>query len=105
MNLKIKLGIFLVPISLLINSCNEELKKDSTELVNISVQNIQAERDFKEVDSLKAYFCDYPEECEHYEKSTYLEKRRFEEKVIKNRMRLAQNFLDSYPNDPHYFEY
>ena len=41
---------------------------------DIAVINPQAERDFKQIDSLKLLFCDYPEECEQYEKYNFLEK-------------------------------
>lgn len=97
----ITLGALMALLSI---SCSKEIKPDGGEQKKVTVTNPKAERDFQEIDTLKAYFCDYPEECEHYGKSTFLEKRRFEEKVYRNRVRLAQNFLDSYPDDPHYFE-
>ncbi|MCX2681899.1 TlpA disulfide reductase family protein [Galbibacter sp. EGI 63066] len=104
MNLKLNLGALLAPIFLLIVSCTEELKSNSTEQAEVPVRNIQAEKAFKNIDTLKAYFCDYPEECERYKKLTFIKKRKFEERVTKNRVRLAQNFLDSFPNDARYFE-
>ncbi|WP_111309839.1 TlpA family protein disulfide reductase [Confluentibacter sediminis] len=104
MNLKLNLRTLLAPIFLLIVSCNKELKSNSTVEKYIPVLNIQAEKAFKKIDTLKAYFCDYPEECERYNKLTYIEKRRFEERVTKNRVHLAQDFLYSYPNDEHYYE-
>ena len=104
MNLKLNLGALLVSIVLLTISCNKRLKSDSRKQVHVDVLNLQAEKNFKKIDSLKAYFCDYPEECERYSELTYIEKRRFEEKVTKNRVHLAQVFLDSFPNDSHYFE-
>lgn len=104
MYVKINVITFSALMALLSISCSKEIKSSAGEQTKDTVINPQAERDFKEIDSLKAYFCDYPEECEHYEKSTFLEKRRFEEKVYRDRVRLAQNFLGSYPDDPHYFE-
>ena len=104
MYLKINVTTLGALMALLSISCSKEIKSDGGKQKMVALKNPQAERDFKEIDSLKAYFCDYPEECENYKKFTYLEKRRFEEKVYKNRVRLAQNFLDSYPDDPLYFE-
>ena len=69
-----------------------------------SVSNLAAEMAFKELDTMKSYFCDYPEECEHYKNSTFLEKRRFEDRVYLKRMHLAENFLDSFPDEPRYFK-
>lgn len=102
--LKINPGALLAPICLLIVSCTQDLKSNGTDQVDVQVKNMQAEKAFKKIDSLKAHFCDYPEECERYKNLTYIEKRKFEEKVSKNRVHLAQRFLDSFPNDARYYE-
>ncbi len=104
MKLKIFLTILIVQIILLFTSCSSNVNADRTAQKLPAVLNSQAEKDFKNIDSLKSYFCDYPKECERYENSTFLEKRRFEEKVDKNRVQLALTFLKSYPNDPRYYE-
>ncbi|WP_181899543.1 TlpA family protein disulfide reductase [Flagellimonas nanhaiensis] len=104
MKLKVYKIALLLQVSLLFIACSENNKTDTTNQRDITEINPQAEKDFKQIDSLKALFCDYPEECERYEKSSFLEKIRFEERVVKNRVRLAQNFLESYPEDRHYFE-
>ncbi len=104
MKLKTHITVLLVQILFLFISCSDAKVKHEPNQRDITVIHPQAEKDFKEIDSLKTLFCDYPEECERYEKLTFLEKRRFEERVSKNRVRLAQSFLDSYPDDPRYFE-
>lgn len=104
MKLKIIIIFFIVQMILLFISCSENVKVDRTGKKNVAVLNLQAEKDFKKIDTLKAYFCDYPKECDRYKNSTFLEKRRFEDKVYKNRVQLALDFLESYPNDPHYYE-
>lgn len=63
----------------------------------------KTEMAFMEIDTMKTFFCHYPEECERFHKATFLEKRRFEDKIFLNRMILAKNFLDSFPDDPKYF--
>lgn len=104
MKLKIFITILIVQIVLLFTSCSSNVNADRTAQKLPAVLNSQAEKDFKNIDSLKAYFCDYPKECERYENSTFLEKRRFEDKVYKNRVQLALTFLKSYPNDSRYYE-
>lgn len=104
MQLKKYSVVLLVPIVFLLTSCYSIKKKDGMEQSDVATINPQAELDFKYIDSLKAHFCDYPKECEQYENYNFLEKRKFEEKVSKNKMRLALNFLNTYPDDPRYFE-
>ncbi len=104
MNFKIYTTILLVQIMFLFISCSDDKISHKENQSVITAINPQAEKDFKQIDSLKSHFCDYPEECERYEAFTFLEKRRFEERVSKNRVRLAQNFLEAYPDDPRYFE-
>ena len=102
--MKKNIGILIAPLFLLHVSCTEGLKSNGTAQAPLPVRNLHAEKAFKEIDSLKAYFCSYPEECEQYENLSYIEQRRYEEKVTKNRSHLAQNFLDSFPNDGYYHE-
>ncbi len=64
----------------------------------------QAERDWRELDSLKGYFCDYPEGCNKFKQGTSLERQWFIDKVYRNRVRMAENFLHKYRNDPHYYD-
>lgn len=104
MKLKVYEIALLLQVSLLFIACSENNETDTTNQRDVAEINPQAEKDFKQIDSLKALFCDYPEECDRYEKSTFLEKRRFEENIAKNRVRLALNFLESHPDDGHYFQ-
>ncbi|WP_066223745.1 TlpA family protein disulfide reductase [Formosa haliotis] len=105
MNFYLKtVGVIALILLISMSCAKEEQSKNTMAKVEVPISNIEAENAFKNLDTLKSYFCDYPEECERYKKLTYLEKRKFEEKVYKNRLQLALNFLDSYPNDPHYFE-
>lgn len=105
MNLKKNLTTLIASTLFLFFACSKEVKLGSSEKDKATQLNPQAERDFKRIDSLKGYFCDFPQECELYEnKSTFLEKRRFEDRVYKNRMQLALDYLESYPDDPRYYE-
>ncbi len=75
-------------------------------LQSVDSQNLQsqAEKAWIELDTMKTRFCKDIEECEQYEKASFLEKRRFEDKVAKNLVRLAEAFLENYPDDPHYYD-
>lgn len=102
-----KLKIYSIPfvaIMIVLFACSKSKNKDTIKKDNTVALGAQSERDFKKIDSLKGYFCDYPEECQRYENGTFLEQRRFEDKVSKNRMRLALDFLESYPDDPRYYK-
>ncbi len=104
MKLKTYSIVLTVHIILIFNSCSKSEIKDKVVQKKTTTLSAQAEIDFKKIDSLKNCFCDYPEECERYENGTFLESRRFKDKVAKNLMRLSETFLDSYPEDPHYNE-
>lgn len=85
-------------------SCEQTKAITSSESMNSPITNIKAEKSYKKIDSLKGYFFNSPEEFERYNNSTFLDKKIFEDKVIKNRKLLAQNFLDSFPYDKHYYD-
>src|SRR5690606_29135517 len=52
----------------------------------------------------KNFFCKAPEECAEYDNGNMLEGLQFEDRVYTNRSKLAEAFLDNYPDDPHYDE-
>lgn len=102
-SIEYKICCFLLLLISTFSCSNQEIVNEKKKEAR-HVFNVQAERDFKKLDSIKSYFCDYPQECAQYENGTFLFKRRFEDRVTKNRMQLSESFLDSYPNDPRYYE-
>lgn len=64
----------------------------------------QAEKDWIEVDTMKTYFCKSEKEAERYYSLNFIEQRRFEDKIERKRMQLAEAFLNKYPNDEHYYD-
>lgn len=104
MKLKIYLIVLVVHLCLIHYACSPGKNENKQNQKRIPVLKIQAEKDWKHLDSIKSLFCDYPEECELYDKSSFIGKRKFADKVSKNKMHLAEAFLDTYPNDTHYYE-
>ncbi|SFZ89526.1 Thiol-disulfide isomerase or thioredoxin [Flaviramulus basaltis] len=69
----------------------------------IDIEN-EEEKAWVQLDSMKAYLCDWPLQCAWYDNATFLEQRLFEESVFTKRVQLAENFMDKYPDSEHYFE-
>ncbi|WP_308993906.1 TlpA disulfide reductase family protein [Mariniflexile litorale] len=103
MLLKTKIILISMHLSLLY-SASPQGNVDMAKHTNVTDIKSQAESDWIGVDSIKTYFCNTPKELEHYHNSSFLEKRRFEDTVEKKRLQLAENFLEKYPNDAHYYD-
>ena len=104
MKLKIYLIVLMAHVCVLQYGCTQNKNRDSQNEKHISVFDVQAEKDWKHLDSIKSLLCDYPKECELYDQSSFIEKERFKDAVSKNKSQLAEAFLDAYPNDTHYYE-
>lgn len=68
------------------------------------VAESNALQDWVYLNHMKNFFCKAPEECEQVDHSNMLENLRYVDKLYTNRSKLAEAFLDKYPNDPHYDE-
>lgn len=61
-----------------------------------------AQRDWEHLDYMKNFFCKAPEGCKEYDNLNILEAMRYVDRLYTNRSKLAEAFLEKYPNDPHY---
>lgn len=108
-NLKDKTSLFIAVMLFVFVSCQKKENNDETTYsgeTEMFQKNdfSQEERDWEEFEALKTLFCETPEECEKYEKGTFWYKRKFEDNLNKNRLRMARNFLRNYPTSEHYFD-
>tara|TARA_R110001583_G_scaffold192614_1_gene359334 strand:+ start:48528 stop:49808 length:1281 start_codon:yes stop_codon:yes gene_type:complete len=63
-----------------------------------------AQRDWEHLDYMKNFFCKAPEGCKEYDNLNMLEGMRYVDRLYTNRSKLAEAFLEKYPNNPHYDE-
>lgn len=63
-----------------------------------------AKRDWEHLDYMKNFFCKAPEGCKEYDNLNMLDGMRYVDRLYTNRSKLAEAFLEKYPNDPHYDE-
>tara|TARA_R110002049_G_scaffold277220_1_gene455687 strand:- start:18375 stop:19211 length:837 start_codon:yes stop_codon:yes gene_type:complete len=68
-----------------------------------SVASIEAEKDWKHLSYMKSFFCE-PNTCKKLDDLNLLEYLKFEDQVFTNRSKLAEAFLDKYPDSKHYDE-
>ncbi|OYX28895.1 MAG: hypothetical protein B7Z06_00235 [Flavobacteriales bacterium 32-35-8] len=61
-----------------------------------------AQRDWEHLDYMKNFFCKAPEGCREYDNLSMLEAMRYIDRLYTTRSKLAEAFLEKYPNDPHH---
>lgn len=74
---------------------------------NIYAQNnpeLNGQKDWEYLNQMKNFFCKAPEECNEVDNMNLLEYLIYVDKLYASRSKLAEDFLDKYPDNPHYDE-
>ncbi|MEP1487435.1 MAG: TlpA disulfide reductase family protein [Algibacter sp.] len=84
------------------NSIWSQNKNTDIPLENKTIEKTDAEKSWEYLNYMKSLFVSGYEEQERYKKLNLFEAKKYTDKIYLNRSRLAQDFLNKYPSDPHF---